>query len=144
MTPRAAHLQRTIACHCLSVRRTARAITRMYDDRLRMHGLRATQFTILAALSLGGRTPLTALAELLGLERTSLTRSASVMERNGWIETLPSEDARERLLRATREGRRVLEAAYPAWLEAQELVESGEWTPPPGLRETLSRRGVAL
>lgn len=116
-------LSLTRNCHCLAARREARELTRLYEERLRPHGLRATQFSILAALALKGATPITDLADLLGLERTTLTRSADVMEDNGWIEDAPSDDGRERPLRLTDEGRRKVESAYPAWREAQELVE---------------------
>lgn len=119
-------------CHCLAVRRTARAITRLYEEKLRPHGLRATQFSILAALALKGPTRVGELADLLGLERTSLTRSARVLERQGWVGTAPSDDARERPLRLTAAGRRKLEDAFPAWREAQEMVDRGEWEPPAG------------
>ncbi len=66
-------------CHCLAARRRARAITRHYEAKLRRHGLRATQFSILAALALAGPMPTGRLAELLGLERTTLTRSAALL-----------------------------------------------------------------
>jgi DNA-binding MarR family transcriptional regulator len=123
-------LRPAVGCHCLAARRTARAITRLYEEKLRPHGLRATQFSILAALSLKGPTPVSELAELLGLERTSLTRSAAVLERDGWVAAARSEDARERPLRVTAEGRRKIEAAFPAWQEAQDMVDRGEWKPP--------------
>ena len=110
-------------CHCLAARRRARELTRLYEKKLRPHGLRATQFSILAALALKGPTPISELAELLGLERTTLTRSTAVLVRNGWVETDRWEDARERLLRLTSPGRRKLEAAFPAWLEVQSLVD---------------------
>src|SRR5687767_11742713 len=81
-------------CYCLAARRAARAITRVYEERLRPYGLRATQFSILAALALKGSSPVGELADLLGLERTTLTRSARLLERNGWIITGRSDDAR--------------------------------------------------
>jgi len=89
---------------------------------LRPHGLRSTQFSILAALTLKGPTPVNELADFLGLERTSLTRGANVMERNGWIEIAESADARERPLRVTAAGKKKLKAAFPAWREAQQTV----------------------
>jgi DNA-binding MarR family transcriptional regulator len=45
-----------------------------------------------------------------------------LLERNGWIEAAESTDAREHPLRLTQAGRQKLEAAFPAWKEAQELV----------------------
>jgi len=108
-------------CHCLAARRHARAVTRHYEAKLRRHGLRATQFSILSALALAGPTPMGRLAELLGLERTTLTRSAVLLEREGWLKALRSrDDGRERPLGLTPAGRRKLESAYPAWKEAQE------------------------
>lgn len=116
-------LSDTKACHCLAARRYARAITRFYERKLRPHGLRATQFSILAALTLKGPTRLGELADVLGLERTTLTRSARLLERKGWAALEQSRDARQRLLRVTELGRARLEAAYPAWKEAQQEVE---------------------
>jgi DNA-binding MarR family transcriptional regulator len=110
-------------CHCLAARRSARAITRLYDAELRPHGLRATQFSILVALALAGPRPIGALAEGLGLDRTTLTRGAALLERDGWVAAEPSDDARERRLRLTRAGRRKLESAYPAWNAAQDSAE---------------------
>jgi DNA-binding MarR family transcriptional regulator len=123
----AADLVATKDCHCLAARRQARAITRLYEERLRAHGLRATQFSILASLALKGPTPIGRLADFLSLERTTLTRSAALLERNGWVATDETEDAREHLLRLTSSGRRKLQSAFPAWKEVQELVDSGEW-----------------
>lgn len=116
-------LSPTVGCHCLAARKRARELTRLYEQKLRPHGLRATQFSILAALALKGATLVGELADLLGLERTTLTRSAGVLERNGWVETTASEDARERPLRLTADGHAKIEAAYPAWREAQALVD---------------------
>jgi len=79
-------LSATEGCHCLAARRYARAITRLYEQRLRPHGLRATQLSILAALALKGPTPIGELADFLVLERTTLSRSAALLQRRGWVE----------------------------------------------------------
>jgi DNA-binding MarR family transcriptional regulator len=110
-------------CHCLAARRHARAVTRLFEAKLRPHGLRATQFSVLAALALKGPTPVKALAGFLGLERTTLTRVGAVLERHGWVAIAPSDDTRKRPLRLTGAGRRRLEAAFPAWKAAQDLVD---------------------
>ncbi len=122
------------ACRCLAARRHARVITRLFEEKLRPHGLRATQFSVLAALALKGPTPVKELAETLGLERTTLTRIGAVLERNGWVSTAQSEDARKRLLRLTAAGRRKLEGAFPAWKEAQDLVDRQLRRPGPQTR----------
>ena len=112
-----------LQCHCLAARRRARELTRLYEARLRPHGLRATQFSVLVALAAAGPAPIGALAGTLGVERTTLTRGATLLERNGWVEALGAEDGRERHLRLTPAGRAKLEAAYPAWKAAQDAAE---------------------
>lgn len=120
------------SCHCLAARRRARAITRLYDEHLRPHGLKATQFSVLATLALKGPTPIGALARGLGLERTTLTRSAAVLEQRGWIAGDRSPDPRARPIKLTVSGRRKLEAAFPAWQAAQHAAaERGETPPEP-------------
>lgn len=111
-------------CHCLAARRKARALTRFYEEELRPHGLRATQFSILAALKLKGPTPVTELANLLGLERTTLTRGTAIMRRNGWIEPSPTDDARIHAVRLTAAGLAKLTESFPAWQTAQQSVEN--------------------
>ena len=112
----------TRQCQCLAARRRARTITRHFEAALRRHGLRATQFSILAILALAGPQRMGELARKLGLERTSLTRAAAVLEARGWVRTDRAADARERPLALTAAGRRKLDAAFPAWRAAQDAV----------------------
>ena len=116
-------------CHCLDARREARAISRLYDEQMRPHGLRATQFSVLVALELGGGAPLGTLADMLGLDRTTFTRSAALMRRKGWIASAQSDDGREHRMTLTAAGRRKLHEAHPAWQRAQRLVEQQGSTP---------------
>jgi DNA-binding MarR family transcriptional regulator len=110
-------------CRCLAARRAARAITRTFDERLRKHGLRATQFSVLAVLALSGPTPVSELAESLGMERTTLTRSATLLEKRGWVTSDRASDRRQRPLKLTASGRRKLQSAFPAWKAAQDAVK---------------------
>ncbi len=117
-------LAETRNCHCLAARRIARELTRLYEEKLRPHGLRATQFSVLAALSQKGPSTIGDLADALGLERTTLTRSAALLERNGWVSTDRSElDAREHVVNLTPAGLVKLEQAFPDWKEVQDMVE---------------------
>lgn len=90
---------------------------------MRPHGLRATQFSVLASLALKGPTPVKELAETLGLERTTLTRIGALLERNGWVRSALSVDARQRPFQLTGAGRRKVETAFPAWQQAQDQVD---------------------
>jgi DNA-binding MarR family transcriptional regulator len=110
-------------CLCQASRSAARSVTNVFDRHLRPHGLRVTQFTILANLILRGATPVTALAEALGMDRTTLTRNLSLLGQSSWVETRNDEnDARTHLVSATAKGRAAANDALPAWREAQDSV----------------------
>jgi DNA-binding MarR family transcriptional regulator len=110
------------ACLCLASRRASRSITRSFDRRLRPHGIRATQFSILVTLMEHGPTGLGNLAEALGIERTTLSRNLDVVAARGWVKIGVGEDARSRIVAATAKGRRAVAAALPAWREAQDAA----------------------
>jgi len=109
-------------CLCLASRRAARTLTRAFDRALRPHGIRATQFSILTVLLLRGKLTIGELAEHLGVERTTLTRNLALIEEAGWVDIRPGEDARSRLVAATRKGRAAVTAALPAWRKAQQAA----------------------
>lgn len=110
----------TTRCLCLASRRAARTITREFDDALRAHGLRATQFTLLAALHLAGPKSIGDLAELLSADRTTLTRNLAVAGEHGWVTLrVGRSDARSRVAAITSKGLRTLTAALPTWRATQ-------------------------
>lgn len=106
-------------CVAFGVRRASRVVTSLYDHHLADHGLRSTQFTILNALSALEDVTINELAEQLQSDRTTLTRNLSRLERQGWISRQPGRDRRSRHVALTPRGRATLEAAIPAWQEAQ-------------------------
>lgn len=129
------------ACVCYNTRKVARAITRLYDDMLRPSGLRATQLTILMVVNVLGEPSITALAEQLVMDRTTLARDLRLMEAAGWVAVAPGEDRRTRIVRLTPAGGVALRDALPRWRAAQAaLVDSGvgegEWA---RLRGDLAR-----
>ena len=110
----------TADCLCLASRRAARSITRAFDRRLKAHGLRATQFTLLASLALQGERSLGDLAAFIDVDRTTLTRNMALAEARGLIASRRAEgDARTRLITITPHGREVLAAAFASWREVQ-------------------------
>jgi DNA-binding MarR family transcriptional regulator len=109
-------------CLCLQVRQTARAVTQWYDACLQPSGLRSTQVNLMVAIALAQTVPLTRLAELLVLDRTSLARNLKPLEREGLVEVSPGEDKRVRLIRLTEGGYQRLAQALPYWKEAQDQM----------------------
>ena len=108
-----------LPCMCASFRRASRALTHLYDEALRPLGLRATQFTILQALSLAGEVSQGELGQILAMDSTTLSRTLRIMGREGWIAERRGEDRRERLLSLAKAGRYQFNCALPSWEKAQ-------------------------
>ena len=113
-----------LPCMCASFRRAARALTQLYDGALRSQGLRATQFTILQALSLTGEISQGGLGELLVLDSTTLTRTLRLMRARGWIDERPGKDRRERWLQLSAAGWRQFKQASVPWQAMQTQLRS--------------------
>jgi DNA-binding MarR family transcriptional regulator len=109
-------------CVCNTLRMVTRVVTQLYDDCLRPSGLRVTQFSILAAIARLGEASLKQLEDALAIDQTTLTRSLSLLDRDGVIERAAHPDGRIKAMRLTSKGRRALEMARPLWAQAQGKV----------------------
>ena len=110
---------------CGNFRRASRALTQLYEEAIRPLGLRATQLTILQALSRAGEVSQGQLGEMLAMDSTSLTRTLAVMDKKGneWIAERRGKDRRERWLRLSAAGVKQLRRAEPIWEEVQSQVQ---------------------
>jgi DNA-binding MarR family transcriptional regulator len=106
-------------CVCANIRRTDRAITQFYEAILAPSGLHMTQFTLLATIAEAAPIPLTRLADLLVMDRTTLTRNLGPLTREGRVSIEMGEDRRTRLVTLTEAGEQVLAQALPLWRQAQ-------------------------
>ena len=109
-------------CACEALRRTSRSVSAHYQAALADSGVRPAQLPILVAVRLHGRVPVTALAQALGLERTTLTRNLALLQAGGLVGIEDDDDRRVRLVVLTPAGRAVIEPAYEAWRRAQDEV----------------------
>ena len=97
-------------------------MTQLYDEALKPCGLYATQFTLLAAISSNDKVTITDLSRALIMDRTTLTRNLTPLQKAGWVEVMPGEDKRTRLLTLTRSGQKVLKEALTHWSQVQSQV----------------------
>ena len=111
-------------CVCATLRMATRAVARVYDRALEPHGLRTTQYSILARLEVEGPAPVGYLAARLAMDRTTLAREAAPLVRSGLLAEEPGEDRRQRVLVLAPDGLARLEAARPAWRDAQRQVRA--------------------
>ncbi len=123
--PPAAELAETVGCACLNLRMAARAVTQMYDEVLRPTALKATQFSVLAAVAHVGPASMTAVSRLLVMDRTTLTRNLKPLIERGLIAAVAGGDRRQRMIAVTPKGEGVLADALPLWRRAHHQIVDG-------------------
>lgn len=119
------------ACILRHVARASRAVVAAYDPALVPFGLTGHQFNLM--MTLGNMGPLTvgALADALGMDASGVPRAIRPLADQGFINSQPGEDRRQRVLSLTAFGREALERATPAWRRVQEeligVLGAGRW-----------------
>ena len=112
-------------CNCFALRSAARHATQYYDQFLAPIGLRTTQFSILAKLKRRGRLTITALAEDMVMDRTTVGRAVKPLERDGLIRTQPAvSDRRVKEVHLTKSGEKRFQEGVRAWAQAQARFEA--------------------
>jgi DNA-binding MarR family transcriptional regulator len=112
------------SCVCLKVRCAARAVTRAYDAALRPTGLRATQLSVLIAIATEGAVSIAALAEHMGMDRSTLTRNLQPLANEGLVSLGAEGWRRSRTIAITRQGLERMRKALPYWQEAQKSLRA--------------------
>lgn len=103
-------------CLCMHLQRAARATARLFDDALRPHGLTSGQFSLLMSLNRPEPPTVGSVANLLAMDRTTLTANIKPLARRELMEVAVDEaDRRSRRLKLTEAGRKLLADAFPIW-----------------------------
>lgn len=110
-------------CTCGELRKAARAITLLYDNAFKSSGLLSTQFNVLQAIYNIDSMRISDLANKLGMDRTTLTRNLSVLEREGFIKISQGKDHRARIVTTTQKGRTSVTKTISLWNEVQRKVK---------------------
>ena len=111
-------------CLCLHLQRAARAVARHFDELIRPAGLTSGQFSILMSLNRPEPPTIRSIAELLAMDRTTLTANLKPLERRRLVRIrVDAADRRTRRLVLTAAGRRHLIAALPAWENGHAMIE---------------------
>jgi len=112
----------TKSCVCLTVRKAARAVTQHYCVFMTQTGLKESQFSILAVLAQTGPLIMGALAEILVMDRTTLTRTLRPLKNHKLVDIVPGKDSRTREIHITKTGQTKLNNALPHWHAAQQSL----------------------
>lgn len=116
-------VEKPLGCTCFKLRKLTRAMSRLYDQHLATVGLKTTQYSLLVNAARAA-LPVAELAELLGLERTTLTRNLRPLIAAGWLELKNGADARQRIVTISDAGREKVGHACVAWRRAQTEFET--------------------
>jgi DNA-binding MarR family transcriptional regulator len=104
-------------CAVTNFRQAARVVTAHFDRQLRPAGLRATQLNLLMVIEAQPAGTITGLAEVMAMDRTTLTRNLKLLRDRGLVE--------KQRIALTQKGRRAAAAALPLWARAQRQVREG-------------------
>lgn len=111
-------------CTCFRVRKLARLMSQRFDRALAPAGINLNQYSILRRAGAGDRT-IGELARELGMDRSTLSRDLQPLLAAGWASLTQGSDARQRFVRVTAAGRRVVTRAMPHWQRAQDALGDG-------------------
>ena len=103
-------------CLCLAAQRAARKLARRFDEALKPAGITSGQFSLLMSLNRPEPPTVGAVADLLAMDRTTLTANLKPLERRGMVELVTdTRDRRSRRIRLAEAGMAALNAAVPIW-----------------------------
>ncbi|HUD94434.1 MarR family winged helix-turn-helix transcriptional regulator [Sphingobium sp.] len=113
-------------CLCLAAQRAARSLSRRFDEAFRSLGLTSGQFSLLNALNRPQPPSVGSVAQLLAMDRTTLTANLKPLERGGLVRPeADPDDRRVRRLVLTEEGRDRLASAMPIWIAVHGEIDAG-------------------
>ena len=106
-------------CACFKVRSAARAVTSLYDEALESTGLKITQFATLSVIRSRGTVRMQRLAEELGLDPSTMSRTLRPLEARELVRSGSGSDRRIRELSLTASGEKVFKECHERWTRAQ-------------------------
>lgn len=107
-------------CLCTALRLAALSATDRYDAKLAPSGLKVTMFRLLSMADKAEAPTITTLAQVLGLERSTVGRNLKVLARQGLVDLAGGKDERAKIIEVTPKGRKAVDIARPLWSEAQD------------------------
>ena len=113
----------SLPCYCATLRQAARAATVLYEEMLADTSLHATQYTALQLLESAPNLATTELAEALGIDQTTATRTLALIKKAGLASATVGLDRRQRHWTLSAQGQALLKKLKPRWEAAQQAFE---------------------
>jgi DNA-binding MarR family transcriptional regulator len=106
-------------CAGWNLRRAARRVSQFLGDRMAASGVSVAQFGLMAEIASAADDTVGALAERMGLDQSTLSRTLRTLEADGLVEiAIVESDQRKRMVWLTEKGARRLETALASWRQA--------------------------
>jgi DNA-binding MarR family transcriptional regulator len=113
----------SLPCYCGTLRQAARSVTALYEAVLADSGLHPTQYTVLQVLDEAPNLTTTELADAIGIDQTTATRTLALIRKSRLVGNVPGSDRRERRWALTPAGEAMIRKMSPAWAVAQQAFE---------------------
>ena len=110
-------------CYCANIKRAENKITALYNHHLEKAGITRGQYALLANIERNPGISVSALAETMDLERTTLVRNLKPLEARGLIVDAACK-GRSRSLQLSAEGKETFARARIYWQQAQDELEA--------------------
>ena len=106
-------------CGAWNLRLAARRAAQFVEHRMAAAGISFAQFGLMAEIASAADDTITALAEHMGLDQSTLSRTLRTLEGDGLVEiAIVESDQRKRMVWLTEKGARRLEASISSWRQA--------------------------
>ena len=112
-----------VSCVAYNLRKAAHIVSRIYAKEMAKAPIRGPLFSLLATINKSGPQTITAVAQDLGLDRTTLTRNLEPLKRRGLIE-IRKMAANRKEIRLLPKGETTLTRSLHFWRRAQARVVS--------------------
>jgi len=109
-------------CVCFNLRKSARAITQVYDNMFRPIGLRVSQLAIINSVRIIGPLTVLELAEAIATDRTTVTRNIKPLARDGYIKVQTGVDRRSKEIVVTEKGKAIADKAMGIWKKYNDKI----------------------
>ena len=111
-------------CTAFNLKKATRIVQNLFDEAFKPIGLEGTQYTVLGHVFVYGPISMTKLADLMHVDRTTLARNLSPLEKRGFVEINQGSDRRAKFVNITKKGKEVLSEALPLWKETQNEIKT--------------------
>lgn len=107
-------------CLVLNTIRTARAITRRYDNYLATYHVTVVQFSVMVHIRQFQGSTIQDLANRMAMDRSTLSRNMDILIRNGFVEKAQTGKGNARNCHLTAAGNALLDQLMPKWLAGRD------------------------